>query len=404
MTDAPERTEVLVAGAGLSGLTLAAGFASAGVQCMVVDPAAGAERKDARTTAIACGSRRLYEALEVWPAVRDDAQPIRRIRVAENDVPLFLHFETDEVGEGPAGHIVPNQSLHRALRSRLARSGVEAQACAVEGYTEQSGWVSVRLSDGRTIETRILVGADGRKSPVRDLAGIRAYHHAYRQTAMVCTVRHTAPHRDTAVERFLPSGPFAVLPLRGEKSAVVWTERSTDADRLMEMPRAAFQAELETRFADMFGEPTLEGEVQSFPLSLTLARRHVRGRVVLVGDAAHALHPIAGQGFNLGVRGIALLVELVADQIRLGLDPGDTRTLGTFAERRCLDTAALVTVTHSVNRLFSNDIPGLSMLRAWGLGTVNAMPFMKRLLMRNAMGVATGIAGPLPRLIQGQPI
>ena len=404
MSEARLRTEVLIAGAGLTGLTAAAAFASAGIDCRIVDPAAGGPRSDARTTAVTCGSRRLYETLGVWRGLRARAQPIRRIRVAEGDVPLFLHFECDDIGEGPVGHIVRNDDLSRALRARLETLGVVPVASAVETFEERSGWVHARLGDGSVIESRILVGADGRASPVRDLAGIGKRTHAYRQTAMVCTVRHTEPHHDTAVERFYPAGPFAVLPMRGRRSAIVWTEPRRAAARLMRLPAPGFQAELAARFDGMFGTPTVEGLPQAFPLSLVLARRHVRGRVVLVGDAAHALHPIAGQGFNLGLRGVALLAELAADHVRLGLEPGDPGVLAEYAGRRRIDTATLVTVTDGVNRLFSNGLPGLGVARALGLGMVNSIPPAKQALMRQAMGIAAGVAGPLPRLIRGEPI
>ena len=404
MSEARLRTEVLVAGAGLTGLTAATAFASAGIDCRIVDPAAGGPRSDARTTAVTCGSQRLYATLGVWRGLRGRTQPIRRIRVAEGDVPLFLHFECDDLGEGPVGHIVRNDDLAGALRARLETLGVVPAAGAVEGFEERPGWVRTRLSDGSAIDSRILVGADGRASPVRDLAGIGRRTRAYRQTAMVCTVRHTEPHHGTAVERFFPAGPFAVLPMRGRRSAVVWTEPRRVAAGLMRLPAPGFQAELAARFDGMFGTPTVADPPKAFPLSLVLARRHVRGRVVLVGDAAHALHPIAGQGFNLGLRGVALLAELAADHVRLGLEPGDPRVLAEYARRRRLDTATLVAVTDGVNRLFSNGLPGLGVVRALGLGMVNAIPPAKQALMRQAMGIAAGMAGPLPRLIRGEPL
>ena len=404
MSEARLRTEVLVAGAGLTGLTAATAFASAGIDCRIVDPAAGGPRSDARTTAVTCGSQRLYATLGVWRGLRGRTQPIRRIRVAEGDVPLFLHFECDDLGEGPVGHIVRNDDLAGALRARLETLGVVPAAGAVEGFEERPGWVRTRLSDGSAIDSRILVGADGRASPVRDLAGIGRRTRAYRQTAMVCTVRHTEPHHGTAVERFFPAGPFAVLPMRGRRSAVVWTEPRRVAAGLMRLPAPDFQAELAARFDGMFGTPTVADAPKAFPLSLVLARRHVRGRVVLVGDAAHALHPIAGQGFNLGLRGVALLAELAADHVRLGLEPGDPRALAEYARRRRLDTATLVAVTDGVNRLFSNGLPGIGVVRALGLGMVNALPPAKQALMRQAMGIAAGMAGPLPRLIRGEPL
>ena len=404
MSEARLRTEVLIAGAGLTGLTAATAFASAGIDCRIVDPAAGGPRSDARTTAVTCGSQRLYAALGVWRALRARTQPIRRIRVAEDDVPLFLHFECDDLGEGPVGHIVRNDDLSGALRARLETLGVPPAACAVEAFEEQPGGVRTQLSDGSVIDSRILIGADGRASPVRDLAGIGTRTHAYRQTAMVCTIRHTEPHHDTAVERFFPAGPFAVLPMRGRRSAIVWTEPHRIAARLMQLPATDFQVELAARFDGMFGTPTVEGPPTAFPLSLVLAKRHVQGRVVLVGDAAHALHPIAGQGFNLGLRGVALLAELAADHVRLGLEPGDPRVLAEYAGRRRIDTATLVTVTDGVNRLFSNGLPGLGVVRALGLGMVNSFPPVKQALMRQAMGIAAGMAGPLPRLIRGEPI
>ncbi len=398
------RTEVLIAGAGLTGLTLASALASAGIDCRIADPAVDRPRRDARTTAVTLGSRRLFDALGVWPLLRKPAQPIRRIRVAENGVPLFLHFDCDAVGEGPAGYIVPNPDLADALAAALRRRGVRPDPGAVEAFEERPGWVRTRLRHGPVIDSRVLVGADGRESAVRGLAGIGRHVRDYRQTAVVCTVQHTDPHDDTAVERFFPGGPFAVLPLRGRRSAVVWTESHRAAARLMQLPAAEFEAELAIRFEDRFGLPTVETPPKAFPLSLVLARRHVRGRVVLVGDAAHALHPIAGQGFNLGLRGVAWLAELAADRVRLGLDPGAPQMLAAYARRRRIDTAQLVAVTDGVNRLFSNRWPGLGLLRALGLGMVNAVPPVKQAIMGQAMGVAPGWAGALPRLIRGHPL
>ncbi len=398
------RTEVLVAGAGLTGLTLAAALASAGIDCRIVDPAASRPRRDARTTAVTAGSRRLYETLGVWSALRAPAQPIRRIRVTEHDVPLFLHFDCDAIDAGPVGYIVPNDDLAGALSVVLDQQGVIADAEAVEAFEECPGWVRTRLRGGAVIESRLLVGADGRGSVVRGLAGIGRCVRDYRQTAMVCTVQHTRAHEDTAVERFFPAGPFAVLPLPGCRSAIVWTESRAAAEQFLQMAPARFQSALETRFDGVFGTPAVETPPAAFPLTLTLARHQVRGRVVLVGDAAHALHPVAGQGFNLGLRGVALLAELIADRLRLGLDPGDPRMLASYASRRRVDTATLTAVTDGVNRLFSNRWPGLGVVRALGLGMVNAFPAAKHALMRQAMGVAPGLAGPLPRLIRGDPV
>lgn len=399
---APLGTEVLIAGGGLSGMTLAAALSSVEVECAVVDPAAGKSRKDARTTAIACGSRRIYEALGVWREVRAEAQPIRRIRVAEGDSPLFLHFEGDDLGEGPLGHIVPNETLRSALRAAVARAGVPVLGQAVETIEPGREGVRARLSGGRRVEARLVAGADGRNSRVRGLAGIGVRTRAYGQSAIVCEVEHEAPHRDTAVERFLPSGPFAVLPMKGRRSAIVWTEETEVAEALVTLSRARFTEELALRFGGVFGEPRLAGRPVLHPLALVLARRHVADRVALVGDAAHAIHPIAGQGFNLGLRGVALLTEMLADRVRLGLDPADAATLARFGRRRRIDVATMVAATDGLNRLFANRVAPLRALRTAGLGGVDRLPGLKRAFMRHAMGIASGPAGPLPRLVRGE--
>ncbi len=397
------QTEVLIAGAGLTGLTLAVTLASTGVRCLVVDPATKKRRPDPRTTAITCGSRRLYETIGIWKKATRRAQPIRQIRVCEGNIPRFLHFDGRDAGEGPLGHIVPNEDLRSALFAALAKAKVPVEATAVTELDPGNDAIRVSLADGRVVEAELLAAADGGRSPIRSLAGISTRGHEYGQSAISCTIEHEKDHNDTAVELFLANGPFAVLPMPGQKSAVVWTESRSTAEALTALSRKRFEEELAFRFDNMFGKPRLLGKPTSHALSLTLARKHVSKRVVLVGDAAHAIHPIAGQGFNLGLRGIALLAEITADCLRLGLNPGEPTALARFDRHRRLDVAAMVLATDGLNRLFSNRLETLGLSRTTGLGLVNAIPGLKRRLMRHAMGVDMGPAIRLPRLIRGLP-
>jgi 2-octaprenyl-6-methoxyphenol hydroxylase len=399
--------EVLIAGGGLIGLLLGIACASSGLEVAIVeptDPVAVLDKNfDGRCSAIAYGSRRVLEALGVWSRIAAGAEPILEIRVADDQAPLFLHYdhrqlETDE----PLGYVVENLLLRRALIERarslpglrfLSRLAI----CTVE--TSAFGAVAA-LSDRQRLTCRLVAAADGQKSPLRQRAEIRAVERRYWQTGIVTSVRHERPHRGIAVEHFLPAGPFAILPMTGNRSSIVWTERAELATRLAGLNDAAFGVELTARFGDFLGAVEPIGPRWTYPLALMLAQRYAARRLALVGEAAHVIHPIAGQGLNLGIRDVAALSELIVDARRLGLDIGDDRLLARYQRWRRLDTLLLATVTDGLNLLFSNAIAPVRLVRDLGLAVVHRVPPLKGLLMRDAMG----IVGDLPRLVRGEPL
>jgi 2-octaprenyl-6-methoxyphenol hydroxylase len=410
--------ELVIAGGGLNGMLLAVACAGAGLSTIVIDrqdPAAMmGDRFDGRTSAIAYGSRLVFDGIGLWPAIEGEAEPIREIRVADDGSPLFLHYDHRELGGNtPLGYIVENRVLRRALFDRaatlpslrlLAPRAVSAMEASDTGAT-------VALADGTRLNTRLVAAADGQNSPLRRAAGIRTVEWRYRQTGIVTTVAHERPHGGTAVEHFLPAGPFAILPMTDEPSAdaaharrgrssIVWTEHADLAPRLLALPDAEFAAELRARFGDFLGAIEPVGPRWSYPLALMQAERYIARRLALIGEAAHVIHPIAGQGLNIGIRDIAALAEIIIDARRLGLDIGDPALLERYERWRRSDALVLAAVTDGLNRLFSNTIPPVRLARDFGLAMVNRLPPLKRLLMQHAMGVL----GDRPRLAKGEPL
>ncbi len=404
LSSAVMESELAIAGGGLSGLSLAIACAGAGIKTVVIDrddPAAMlAAPYDGRTTAVAYGSQQVLSGIGVWRTLAAQAEPIREIRVADGDSPLFLHYDHRDLGTEPLGYIVENRLLRRALfaRARELDALTILAPLGVEARDENAASTSLRLSDGRVVRAALVIGADGRNSPLREAAGIKIYYKAYRQTAIVCTVRHEIPHRGTAVEHFRNAGPFAILPMKGERSSIVWTERSADASALLALDEESFTAELARRFGDHLGALEIEGGRWSYPLTLLHAERYTAPRLALIGDAAHVIHPIAGQGWNLGVRDIAALAELLVDAARLGMDLGGGLLLERYERWRRIDNLTLTAVTDGLNRLFSNTLPPVRLVRDLGLAAIDRAPRTKRFLMRHAMG----IVGDLPRLVRGE--
>ncbi|SDG10199.1 UbiH/UbiF/VisC/COQ6 family ubiquinone biosynthesis hydroxylase [Thalassobaculum litoreum] len=403
-----DEADTVIVGAGLSGLTMALALAEAGLSSIIVDRvdprAAVAGRNDIRTTAISLSSRRLMTVLGAWQAVADGAGPIHDIRVSDSGSSRYLHYDHSTVGDEPMGHIVDNGALKTSLLARLADHGdrvtfVEPGSAAALAVT--AGRACLTLEDGRVLSAPLVIAADGRGSRVRALAGIRTTTVDYHQSAVVDTIDHTEDHRNLAHERFLPGGPLALLPLLDRnRSALVWSERTAVAERIAQLDDAGFAAALEERFGDSLGTMRPVGPRAVYPLTLTLAESGIADRVALVGDAFHALHPIAGQGFNVGVRDIAVLAEVLADAARLGLDIGGVPVLRDYQRQRRFDIMTMVASTDGLTRLFSNDIAPVRTARRIGLSVVQQVPMFKRAAIRHAMGTL----GTLPRLLRGEPV
>jgi 2-octaprenyl-6-methoxyphenol hydroxylase len=397
--------ELLVAGGGLNGMLLGVAVAEAGLKVAVVDrqdPAAMlGEAFDGRASAIAYGSKLVLDATGVWPAIAAEAEPIREIRVADGDSPLFLHYDHRDLGgDTPLGYIVENRVLRRALFER-ARGLPSLRLLApqtVESVARDDNAAVATLGDGSLLSARLVVAADGKESPLRKAAGIRTVEWRYKQTGIVTTVAHERPHAGIAVEHFLPAGPFAILPMTGNRSSIVWTENAALAPHLMKLPDPEFAEELRSRFGDFLGAIEPVGPRWAYPLSLMQAERYTARRLALIGEAAHVIHPIAGQGLNVGIRDVAALAEAVVDARRLGLDIGDDTVLERYQRWRRLDAILLAGVTDGLNRLFSNTIAPVKLVRDLGLAAVNRLPALKRLLMMHAMGTL----GDRPRLARGE--
>jgi 2-octaprenyl-6-methoxyphenol hydroxylase len=323
-------------------------------------------------------------------------------RTADPVRPVFLTFDGEvEPGE-PFAHMVPNRTLVGAIRDRAETLGIDVvQSETVESFTQTGPFMDVVLGSGETARTRLLVAADGIRSGLREKAGIKTVHFDYGQAGIVTTVAHERPHQGRAEEHFLPSGPFAILPLKDNRSSLVWTERADEAERLVNADDLIFEAELERRFGHKLGALEVAGGRRAYPLGLTLAREFVRPHFALAGDAAHGIHPIAGQGLNLGFRDIAALAETVVDADRLGMEIGLVSVLERYQQWRRFDTFRMGVTSDVLNRLFSNDLTPIRAVRDLGLGLVDRMPGLKSFFMRQASGLP-GRDGP--RLLRGQPI
>ena len=401
------QAEVAIGGAGFAGLALAIALRQGlgdPFTVTVADPAlAHARSKDPRASAIAAAARRLFEAIGVWGAVTDHAQPILDMVVTDSKLdnavrPTFLTFG-GEVEEGePFAHMIENRYLVDALAEKAKSLGVELRATPVAGFAANANSTDVQFADGETITARLLVGADGARSLIREQAGIATHGWNYDQSAIVTTVAHERGHNGRAEEHFLPAGPFAILPLTGRRCSIVWTETSGEAERIVALADDEFHAELEKRFGLQLGDIEIVGPRRAFPLGLFTARTFIGERLALVGDAAHIIHPIAGQGLNMGLRDVAALAETIADAARLGLDPGGPEVLERYQRWRRFDTMTMGVATDGLNRLFSNNSDALRFVRDIGLGLVERMPMLKRMFIREAAGVT----GDVPKLLKGE--
>ena len=402
-------TDIAIVGGGLNGPTLALALAQIGLRVTLIDRLPAATREDAafdgRSYALALTSTRMLGALGIWEGVKPHAQPMLKIKVTdgragEGPSPFFMHFDHAEIEEGPMGHMVEDRHLRRALAeavsadariTRLDGETVVAQDAAPSGIT-------LTFADGKSLRARLVVGADGRASGTAMRAGIKRIGWGYAQTALVCAIAHEKPHHGIAHQFFMPPGPLAILPLTDNRSSIVWSETAANAAPINALPDDGYLDVLRPRFGDFLGEISLAGARYTYPLSLSLAHAMMATRVALLGDAAHGVHPIAGQGLNAGMRDVAALAEVIADAHRRGQDIGSATVLEQYQLWRRFDNTALALATDSFNRLFSNDNPLLRLARDVGMAAINALPDARRGFMREA----AGLTGTLPRLMQGK--
>ncbi|MFL4970006.1 MAG: ubiquinone biosynthesis hydroxylase [Xanthobacteraceae bacterium] len=400
------RVDVVIGGAGFVGLSLAIALRQAlGPKFSVVlaDPTLDAPTADERASAIAAAARRLFETIGVWDEVAGQAQPILDMVITDSRLgdavrPVFLTFEGEIRPGEPFAHMVENRDLTAALLAKARAKGVDLRATAVAGCDVGRDHVEARLADGARFDARLIVAADGARSSLRERAGISMVGWSYGQTAIVTTVAHERDHHGRADEHFLPAGPFAILPLKGNRSSIVWTEESAEAERIMALSDDLFHAELERRFGLRLGDIRVAGPRRAYPLGLSVARAFVAPRLALVGDAAHVIHPIAGQGLNMGLRDVAALAEVIVDAARLGLDPGASDVLDRYQRWRRFDTMAMGLATDGLNRLFSNRSDVLRLMRDIGLGLVDRLPALKDVFIREA----AGLTGDVPKLLRGE--
>jgi len=404
-------TDIAIIGGGLNGTALALALGSVGLHVTIFDASPRETRSDdafdGRATAIAAGSRNMLRTLGVWDRLGDDAQPIHDIlvtdgRVSEGAGTSFLHFDHREVGDEPFGHLVENRHIRRALFTSIddAENVDHRAPVRVLGLERDTAMASLRLEKNETVTAKLAIACDGRNSPTARAAGVRYTGWDYPQTGVVCTVEHAEPHGGVAHEYFLPSGPFAILPLTGNRSSLVWTEKTAFANAAMSLDDAGFEAEIVRRFGQFLGDVKVTGPRWSYPLSLSLAYEYSAHRLAIVGDAAHGVHPIAGQGLNLGFKDAAALTQVIAQAARRGEDFGTHEVLKRYERWRRFDNTAMGLGMDAINRLFSNDLTPVRALRGMGLNLVNRMGPARRFFMRQA----AGLSGEMPRLLQGKPV
>jgi 2-octaprenyl-6-methoxyphenol hydroxylase len=405
MTTGAKRFDVAVVGGGIAGTTMAAILGGAGLEVALIERQAPSTlatlAHDGRTTAITFGSRRILEAAGLWKKLAPHACPIEDIRVADGHSPLFLHFDSREVGDQALGSIVENRLIRQALYDRVKTLKTVTRIAPANVTALDAGGPMARLTldDGREIAADLIVGADGRESFIRAASGIETIGWKYNQAAIVTIMGHELPHDNIAVENFLPPGPFASLPMVDapdgtHRSSIVWTDSTDAVPDYVKFGKAEFDAELQLRVGEWLGKVWDIGPRFTFPLQLRHAKRYIGPRVALIADAAHVIHPIAGQGLNLGMRDIGCLAELLVDQRRAGLDLGSSILLERYERARRMDNIAFSATTDILDRLFSNDIGPIKLARRVGLGAVNQIPPLRHFFMRRAMGAAGALSRP----------
>ncbi len=401
--------DILIVGGGLNGPSMALALADCGFRVTIVDALAATLREDAafdgRSYALALTSQRLLQAIGVWDAVTDTAQPMLEIKVTdgragEGPAPFWMHFDHAEIEEGPMGFMVEDRHLRRALmdKMRAAPNITQINTATVVAQDITPHGVQVTLDTGTVLNAHLLIGADGRRSGTAERAGIKRTGWDYGQTALVCAIEHEQPHNGIAHQFFMPPGPLAILPLEGNRCSIVWSERTDMAAEINALDDAGYLEILKPRFGDFLGDIKLSGKRWTYPLNLTIANSFVSDRLALIGDAAHGVHPIAGQGLNAGLKDVAALAEVLVLAARRGEDIGSELVLERYQEWRRFDTTALAIATDAFNKLFSNDNPILRLGRDIGMGVVNAVPGLRRGFIREA----AGLTGDVPRLMTGR--
>ena len=399
--------DIAIVGGGLNGPALALAAAQVGLRVIVLDATSHKPRKnakfDGRAYALALASKRLLAAVGVWENVTQDAEPMLNIRVSDGHAgvgasPFFMDFDHAELEEGPMGYMVEDRHLRYALQAAMQTSPLIEYRLAtrVTGQSTGPEGVTLSLANNQKITTRLLVGADGRQSGTAARAGITYTGWQYGQTALVCAVEHDRPHGGVAHQFFMPAGPMAVLPLSARRSTVVWSEKTDNAAVIKTLDDAAFLDVLRPRFGDFLGDIALTGGRFSYPLGMMIAKSYIAPNVALIGDAAHGVHPIAGQGLNAGLRDVAALIQVLSEAKQRGEDFASQPVLARYQLWRRFDATALAVATDGFNRLFSNDNPILRLGRDLGMGMLNAMPKVRRGILREA----AGLTGDLPDLMR----
>ena len=395
---------ISIAGAGIPGLALALALKRGlgpAINVTVCDPAINLPRPAGRASAIAAGPRRMFEALGIWGAVAAEAQPIRSMVITDSRQhdavrPAYLQFGGDIAPGEPFAHMVEDHLLAAGLMQAAQEAGTHFIASAIDNAAPEPGRINAQLADGTTRPGHLLVASDGGKSRLRTRMRLAVTGWPYRQSGVVATLAHVNPHEGRAEEHFLPDGPFAVLPLSGNRISIVWTRSTDNSLRMLALPDTEFVGEVQACMGFHLGEMQLLDRPRAFPLSLQIARKLVAPRFALMGDAAHVIHPIAGQGLNLGLRDVAALAEVICAQAQLGLDIGADDMLEAYQRQRRFDTLTMAAATDVLNRLFGNDFTPLRMARDLGLGLVDRMPGLKHFFIREAGGISSG-----GRLMQG---
>ena len=396
-------TDIAIVGGGLNGPTLAIALEQRGLNVTVIDalpaPKRGMRDFDGRSYALAHASMRLLRGIDLWDAIKDHTQPMLEIKVTDGRAgtgpsPWMMHFDHTEIEEGPMGYMCQDRHLRPALLAKMDGAARITQMSGETVVAQSSGQLT--LASGKTVTAKLIVGADGRASGTAERAGIKRTGWGYGQTAIVCAVEHELPHEGIAHQFFMPTGPLAILPLPDNCCSIVWSETETRATKIMAMDDTDFLDALRPAFGSFLGELTLVGKRFSYPLGLTIANRFIGDRVVLIGDAAHGVHPIAGQGLNAGLRDVAALVDVLSDAKARGEDIASAAVLARYEQWRRFDTATLAAATDTFNKLFSNDNPLLRAVRDMGMGVINATPRLRRTFIREA----AGLTGDLPSLMR----